>query len=207
MLEVDDMDENRIRESLKYGERVTLECKEAHGKIPNTVYETYSSFANTMGGLILLGVKENIGNSGSEPRFVFVGVDNPEKRIKEFWDVINSNKVSANILMEDNVGYCVVEGKTIIWIDVPQADSVEQNLQQHIQVDGIDPLFSEHHRIEHDAQAHRFDIRQKAHHILCREGHSPQHREQHQFPDGQLTQWCTPAGSCPHPSPGWNPRR
>ena len=116
------MDENRIRESLKYGERVTLECKEAHGKIPNTVYETYSSFANTMGGLILLGVKENIGNSGSEPRFVFVGVDNPEKRIKEFWDVINSNKVSANILMEDNVGYCVVEGKTIIWIDVPQAD-------------------------------------------------------------------------------------
>lgn len=116
------MDENRIRESLKYGERVTLECKEAHGKIPNTVYETYSSFANTMGGVILLGVKENIGNSGSEPRFVFVGVDNPEKRIKEFWDVINSNKVSANILMEDNVGYCVVEGKTIIWIDVPQAD-------------------------------------------------------------------------------------
>lgn len=116
------MDENRIRESLKYGERVTLECKEAHGKIPNTVYETYSSFANTMGGLILLGVKENIGNSGSEPRSVFVGVDNPEKRIKEFWDVINSNKVSANILMEDNVGYCVVEGKTIIWIDVPQAD-------------------------------------------------------------------------------------
>ena len=116
------MDENRIRESLKYGERVTLECKEAHGKIPNTVYETYSSFANTMGGLILLGVKENIGNSGSEPRFVFVGVDNPEKRIKEFWDVINSNKVSANILMEDNVGYCVVESKTIIWIDVPQAD-------------------------------------------------------------------------------------
>lgn len=116
------MDENRIRESLKYGERVTLECKEAHGKIPNTVYETYSSFANTMGGLILLGVKENIGNSGSEPRFVFVGVDNPEKRIKEFWDVINSNKVSANTLMEDNVGYCVVEDKTIIWIDVPQAD-------------------------------------------------------------------------------------
>lgn len=116
------MDENRIRENLKYGERVTLECKEAHGKIPNTVYETYSSFANTMGGLILLGVKENIGNSGSEPRSVFVGVDNPEKRIKEFWDVINSNKVSANILMEDNVGYCVVEGKTIIWIDVPQAD-------------------------------------------------------------------------------------
>lgn len=41
---------------------------------------------------------------------------------KEFWNTINSNKVSANILLDDNVGYCQVNGRTVLWIEVPQAD-------------------------------------------------------------------------------------
>lgn len=36
------------------GERVTLECKKAQHSVPNSLWDTYSAFANTYGGTILL---------------------------------------------------------------------------------------------------------------------------------------------------------
>jgi len=111
-----------IKELLKFGERISLECKEAKNEIPKSVWETYSSFANTCGGIILLGVIENLRELDIEKRFSFIDIKNPEIRIKEFWDTVNSNKVSSNILLDENVGVCDVDGNTIIWIVVPQAD-------------------------------------------------------------------------------------
>ena len=111
-----------ILEMLKYGERLTLECKKSNNEISKSVWETYSSFANTCGGVILLGVEENLTESNINKKFTFKDVKNPEIRLKEFWDTINSNKVSANILLDENVGYCDVEGHTVIWIEVPPAD-------------------------------------------------------------------------------------
>ena len=102
-----------ILELLKYGERLTLECKKSNNEISKSVWETYSSFANTCGGVILLGIEENLTETD---------VKNPDVRLKEFWDTINSNKVSANILLDENVGYCDVNGHIVMWIEVPQAD-------------------------------------------------------------------------------------
>ena len=42
-----------------FRECVTLECKRAKTEVPKSVWETYSAFANTIGGTILLGI-ENI---------------------------------------------------------------------------------------------------------------------------------------------------
>lgn len=112
----------KIRELLKYGERITLECKASRNEISKSVWETYSSFANTCGGVILLGIEEHMSEVDIEKRFTFTDVKNPEIRLKEFWDTINSNKVSTNILLDDNVGYCDVDGHTVLWIEVPQAD-------------------------------------------------------------------------------------
>ena len=56
------MNENTIKEALKKGERVTLECKKAMAEVPKSLWETYSAFANTIGGLILLGVEEHKNN-------------------------------------------------------------------------------------------------------------------------------------------------
>lgn len=53
------MDEINLKECLLKGERVTLECKRVKAEVPKLVWLTYSSFANTIGGLILLGVDED----------------------------------------------------------------------------------------------------------------------------------------------------
>lgn len=112
----------QIIEQLKYGERISLECKNSRNEISKSVWETYSAFANTGGGVILLGIEEHMSETNIEKRFTFTNVKNPDVRLKEFWDTINSNKVSSNILLDDNVGYCDVNGHTVLWIEVPQAD-------------------------------------------------------------------------------------
>ncbi|MDD3186073.1 MAG: hypothetical protein PHD70_10395 [Anaerostipes sp.] len=55
-------------------------------------------------------------------KFSFIDIKKPETRIKELWDTINGSKVSTNILLDENVGYCSVNGCNVIWIEVPQAD-------------------------------------------------------------------------------------
>jgi predicted HTH transcriptional regulator len=116
------MDAEEILEILKFGERLNLECKKAQSKLPNSVWETYSSFANTDGGIILFGVEENMQEMDYEKRFSFVSIHNPEQRLKDFWNTINSEKVSSNILVDADVGTCKVNGATVMWIKVPQAD-------------------------------------------------------------------------------------
>lgn len=116
------MQSKEILDLLQYGERITLECKKAESNIPNSVWETYSSFANTDGGVILLGVEEHLRESDPKKRFTFRSIVNPEQRIRDFWNTINSEKVSDNILVDSNIGTCEVNGCTIIWIQVPQAD-------------------------------------------------------------------------------------
>lgn len=116
------MNSSEILELLKYGEHINLECKKAESNLPKSIWETYSSFANTDGGVILFGVEEHMKEIDIDKRFSFVSIHNPEQRLKDFWNTINGEKVSANILVDANVGTCEIKGATIIWIQVPQAD-------------------------------------------------------------------------------------
>ena len=116
------MDEKTLREALQKGERVTLECKRAKAEVPKSVWATYSAFANTIGGLILLGVDEDLQEKNVSNRFHIIGVDEPSKIITDFWNTLNSDKVNENILLDSDVEMVNVDGAQIVCIHVPQAD-------------------------------------------------------------------------------------
>lgn len=95
-----------------------LEVKSAKGGFPNSFWETYSAFANSDGGIILLGVKENKnGVLHSEP-----GID-VEKLRKDFWNMVNNRqKISANIVTDSMVFPDVFDDNNILVVTVPRAD-------------------------------------------------------------------------------------
>ena len=98
-------------------EHASLECKEAGSKIPSSLWTSYSAFANTEGGIIALGIKEENGG------FFVSGVQDPFAMEKMFWDTIASrNKVNRNILRSEDVKIVKdVSGKYVIFIYVPEA--------------------------------------------------------------------------------------
>ena len=101
-----------------YRENNRIEAKTALGGLPHSIWETYSAFANTLGGVILLGVREE-----KDKTFHTVDLPDPERLQKEFWDAINHpNKASVNILSAKDVRIETVNGDRIIVINVPKAD-------------------------------------------------------------------------------------
>ena len=118
------MESNKIRiESiLANGEHINLECKKATNAIPNSIWETYSSFANTYGGTILLGIVEDLKEKDIKKRFQVVGVEDSQKIITDFWNTINSNKVNENILSDSDVNIIDIDGTKALCNNVRQPD-------------------------------------------------------------------------------------
>lgn len=102
----------------KYKENNRIEAKKAHGGLPRSIWETYSAFANTFGGYILLGVVENADKS-----FSSVPLSSPEKIVSDFWNSVNNHSVvNVNILSDRNVQIVESGGNRIVIIEVPRAD-------------------------------------------------------------------------------------
>lgn len=107
-----------LEEFESYRENNRLEVKESKTTLPKSLWETYSSFANTQGGVILLGVHEH-GDRSLE----VIGVNDPAQLKDDFWNTVNNrSKVSACILSEGDVESIDCGGKTVIRIEVPRAD-------------------------------------------------------------------------------------
>ena len=103
----------------KYRENDRIEAKEALGGLPESIWETYSAFANTEGGVILLGVEEL-----PDKALHALDILDPQWLIEDFWNIIrNPAIVSVNILREEHVQVHSVDGKRIIAITVPKADA------------------------------------------------------------------------------------
>lgn len=98
-------------------ENQNMEYKLAKKELPKSFWETVSAFANSCGGLIVLGVKEQ-----GEQRIV-EGVDNADKMITDIFNIAaNPEKISYNALSETFVKKQIVDEKTIILVYVQEAD-------------------------------------------------------------------------------------
>ena len=83
------------------------------------MWDTYSSFANCYGGVIILGIKEEKDGSWRT-----TGLQNELKLLKDLWDTINNpNKVNLNLLTDVDIDtYTIGERKDVIMvIYVPMA--------------------------------------------------------------------------------------
>ena len=99
-----------------------LECKLANGKngkgaLPIDFWESYSAMANSCGGLVLLGVREKNGVFTPE------GIEDIERVKTDLFNTLNNpQKVSCNLLNDNDVYAEEVDGKNILFIEIPQAN-------------------------------------------------------------------------------------
>lgn len=120
-----------------YRESNRIEAKLALGGLPESIWETYSAFANTFGGLILLGVEEYPDKS-LHP----VDLPDPIGIMEEFWTKVNDPRVAGvNILTLDDIKMEEADGKTIIVIRVPMAPHEKKPVYI-----GRDPFFGSYYR-------------------------------------------------------------
>ena len=106
---------NRIFTNLdQQHENSELEFKSSTDKLSADFWETYSSFSNTSGGYIILGVQE-------KPRIKVVGINNPEKMLVDICNLANNPlKVSRNVIENKNISLHDIDGKTVISIYIPE---------------------------------------------------------------------------------------
>lgn len=120
----------------KYKENNRLEAKAAAVGLPKSLWATYSAFANTNGGIILLGVTED-----AQHQLHVEGVNDADALVIDFWNIINNqSKISINVLNDKDVIVREFDGKKIIIISVPRA----QRYDKPIYLDGN--LFSSYKR-------------------------------------------------------------
>lgn len=109
------MDFSKLSE---YRENNRIEAKGARGGLPESIWETYSAFANTSGGIILMGVAEN----RKDKTFETVKLTDPHKLVAQFVEMVNLKRfASCNLLSDDDIEIININGDEIIAITVPPA--------------------------------------------------------------------------------------
>ena len=95
-----------------------LEFKSAAGGFPGSFWDTYSAFANSEGGTIILGVAEKKGkfflDTLSDEQIV--------KYTKDFWNNVNSRTtISCNLMKSDDLKVVEYKGHKLMLFFIPRA--------------------------------------------------------------------------------------
>lgn len=115
-----------------------LEAKSAKGGFPDSFWESYSAFANSNGGVILLGVEE----SKDHTLYIQDGLPNAEKMKASFWKMVNNRqKISHNIVTNRMVYVAQLEGKDILVVEVPRVERTTRPVYK-----GLDPRLGTYRR-------------------------------------------------------------
>lgn len=113
------IDTNSVYGLLNSGEGTIVEFKTARGGFPHFFWTTFSAFANTDGGVIVLGVKEK------NKQAVVDGLTKADVIAlkKQFWDVANNKqKMSVPLLKEEEVHEEEISGEGWVLVcEIPRA--------------------------------------------------------------------------------------
>lgn len=91
-------------------EGACLEFKSGERGLPNSLWETYSAFANTAGGTIVVGVRDN---------GTIEGISRADKRLQDFTNSVNNpGKCSINL---SSAAIISIDGKEVLAIEVSAA--------------------------------------------------------------------------------------
>ena len=102
------MTSEELKKLIKTGENGVVEFKRGRCGVSGDFWPSYSAFANTDGGVIVLGVSEK-----NDIR-VIEGVENAEKVRADLWNAANNpDKVSDNVLSNKRVYSLEVDGKVL----------------------------------------------------------------------------------------------
>ena len=112
--------QNLLEELCLNRESVEVEFKSGKGGFPGSFWETFSAFANTDGGIIVVGVREKEG------KFIPDGLsaDRVQEYTKRFWDAAhNKSCVSVPLLLESDIEVAVcADGVSYVLIfHIPRA--------------------------------------------------------------------------------------
>lgn len=115
-----------------------LEAKSAKGGFPDSFWETYSAFANSDGGVILLGVEERSDHS----LYMQDGLADAVKMKDSFWKMVNNRqKISHNIVTDSMVYITQLGGKDILVVEVPRVERTTRPVYK-----GLDPRLGTYRR-------------------------------------------------------------
>lgn len=114
---VDFSNKDSIREWLENShEKYYMELKKSSSSLPHDFWPSYSAFANTVGGWIALGVKEE--DSKNELK----GVSNATGIITDLWNLLsNPQKTNFRCVENTDVHTVTIDGSDIILIYVHEA--------------------------------------------------------------------------------------
>lgn len=91
-----------------------LEYKEAKNSLPKDFWETYSAFANTEGGVVILGIGDDLE---------VVGVKDVSKLKSDLFTTLNNpQKVSRKLIEDEDIEEMNVDGKILLKIFIKEAD-------------------------------------------------------------------------------------
>ena len=111
------MKSEEIKKLVAKRENAAVEFKRARGGVPADFWPSYSAFANTDGGTIILGIREKDGKREIE------GLSDVEKTVADIWNAVNNaEKISANVLFNESVYPVEVDGKQLVVVEVPRAE-------------------------------------------------------------------------------------
>ncbi len=105
------------------GEYYEIEYKSGKDGFPKELWKSYSAFANTNNGIIVIGIKDR------RDYFTLEGLSDDQitQYKKQFWDDCNNpNTVSINLLGNEDLKVVDIKGKKLMAIRVPFARRTER---------------------------------------------------------------------------------